>query len=126
MNDAFRRWLHDGGPADVAGRHIGLAEALALGRAVGARMSLAHPHMHGDRAAAMLRKHRGDGLDGLEAIYGQYDRPQRERWLRLAGDLGLTVTAGSDYHGPGTPQVSAPVVELDDERARRLRDWLGR
>jgi 3',5'-nucleoside bisphosphate phosphatase len=122
VKDAFDRWLYDGGPGDAPGHRLPLAEALALGRAVGARMALAHPHQVGDRAGAMLRKHRGDGLDGIEAFYGVYDAGQRGRWIKLADELGLVCTAGSDRH---TADDLALGIDLPSERAARLRHWLG-
>lgn len=122
MNEAFDRWLHDGGPGDSGGHRLELADALALGRAVGARMALAHPHQVGDRAGGLLRRHRADGLTGIEAFYGPYDPGQRARWLKLADQLNLVCTAGSDRH----TATDLPLgVELPDERVGPLRDWLG-
>jgi predicted metal-dependent phosphoesterase TrpH len=122
MKEAFDRWLFDGGPGDAPGHRLPLAEALALGRAVGARMSLAHPHQVGDKAGAMLRRHKADGLEGIEAFYGQYDAGERGRWIKLADQLGLVCTAGSDRH---TPDDLALGIDLPTERASRLREWLG-
>ena len=45
LREAFERYLHDNGPADVAFARISLAEGLELGKAAGARMSLAHPRL---------------------------------------------------------------------------------
>lgn len=122
-DEAFDRWLHDGGPADVPLARLTVADGLAAVRAVGARASLAHPHQHGERAARLLRRHKGDGLDGVEAFYGRYDAGERDRWLRIADQLGLTATGGSDWHGEAHGSVG---VEIPDERGQRLAAWLGR
>lgn len=122
-DEAFTRWLHDGGPADVPLAKLTIADGLAAVRAVGARASLAHPHQHGERAARYVKRHRGDGLDGLEVFYGRYDPGERGRWLRLADQLGLTATGGSDWHGEPEGDVT---VEIPDERGQRLLAWLGR
>jgi predicted metal-dependent phosphoesterase TrpH len=122
MNEAFDRWLHDGGPGDAGGHRLELADALALGRAVGARMALAHPHQVGDRAAGLLRRHKADGLSGIEVFYGPYDVAQRGRWLKVADQLGLVCTGGSDRHTAADRELG---VELPDERVGPLRDWLG-
>jgi len=121
MKEAFSRYLYDGGPGDAPGHRLPLAEALALGRAAGARMALAHPHQVGDRAEGLLRRHRGDGLGGLEAFYGPYDPAGRARWAAIADQLGLVATAGSDRHGAGDHDLG---VDLPDDRAARLIDWL--
>jgi hypothetical protein len=124
LKDAFDRHLYDRGPVDVPHRALPLDEAVALGRAAGAALSLAHPHLLGDRALSLLRKHRGDGLEGIEAYYGPYDPRERARWLKVADALELACTGGSDWHGPENQGPEAG-VELPDERAARLRTWLG-
>ncbi len=127
MREAFERFLHDNGPADVAFARITLAEGLALGRAAGARMSLAHPHTL--RSAALVadiyRRHRADGLEGIEALYGRYAHAEREVWLRMAKQMDLVVTGGSDFHGEAMPEVTQPGIELHEPHATRLRAWLG-
>jgi predicted metal-dependent phosphoesterase TrpH len=121
MKEAFSRYLYDGGPGDAPGHRLPIAEALAMGRAVGAKMSLAHPHQLGDRAGGLLRAHKGDGLGGVEAYYGPYQAPEREHWIKVADQLGLVATAGSDRHEPGDAQLG---VDVPDERAKRIVAWL--
>jgi 3',5'-nucleoside bisphosphate phosphatase len=122
FKDAFRRHLYDNGPVDVAQRELSVVEALALGRAVGARMSLAHPHLYGDRGTELLRKHKDDGLSGVEAFYGAYDPPERNHWIEIAKHLGLVCTGGSDFHKTGD---SPPGIELAPQYATPLLEWLG-
>jgi predicted metal-dependent phosphoesterase TrpH len=124
--EAFHRFLRDGGPADVPVRRLSVADGLELGRRAGARMALAHPDTLGSRALPLIREHRDAGLDGVEAIYGAYPPRDRDRWLRIADQLDLVVTAGSDFHGEMMPMIPAPGIELDDARYRRLLAWLGR
>ncbi|MCE9572414.1 MAG: PHP domain-containing protein [Deltaproteobacteria bacterium] len=122
MKEAFSRYLYDGGPGDAPGHRLPIAEALAMGRAAGAKMALAHPHLHGDRAAGMLKRYRGDGLAGVEAYYAQYDSAERQRWLKIADDLGLVATAGSDRH---VADDAALGVDIPDARGEVLRAWIG-
>ncbi|MEM6989175.1 MAG: PHP domain-containing protein [Myxococcota bacterium] len=124
--EAFQRFLGDDGPAFVAVDRITLAEALALGRSVGARMSLAHPHTAGNHALVreMFVERKAEGLEGIEALYGRYARAQARGWLQLAEELDLVVTGGSDFHGDLMPEVSRPVIDLPEPHATRLRDWL--
>jgi len=123
MDDAFRRHLYDGGPVDVPHRVLPLPEALALGRAAGAALALAHPHVYDHLAVTLLRRHHRDGLTGVEAFYGSYEPRERGRWLELADELGLVATGGSDWHGPETGGPP-PGVDLPSERAARLCEWL--
>lgn len=122
FKDAFRRHLYDNGPVNVAQRELSVEEALRLGRSVGARMSLAHPHLYGDRGVALLRRHRADGLTGVEAFYGSYDAAERNHWIEIARHLDLVCTGGSDFHKEGDLPLG---VELPDEHADPLLAWLG-
>jgi predicted metal-dependent phosphoesterase TrpH len=89
-----------------------------MGRAAGARMSLAHPHtLRSRRWWRLVRRHQREGLEGIEALYGRYPHAEREVWLRLAQADGLVVTGGSDFHGDAMPEVHA----AGDRAARAAR-----
>src|SRR5439155_13054251 len=123
LKDAFARHLFDGGPVDVPHHALALPDALALGRAAGAAMSLAHPHVYDHLSAKLVRRYQRDGLTGIEALYGSYDPRERTQWLALADELGLVCTAGSDWHGPA--DATSPLgVDVAGERAERLCEWL--
>jgi len=123
MKEAFSRHLFDGGPVDIPHHALPLPEALELGRGAGAAMALAHPHLYDHLGVALLRRHKADGLTGVEAFYAAYDPRERARWIALADELGATCTGGSDWHGPEAsgPQ---PGVDLPDDRSAALLDWL--
>ena len=102
LDEAYRRFIGDGGIANVPVDRFSVAEGLDLGQRAGARMALAHPHTLGERAGELVRTYRDRGLQGLECYYGSYNHRQRRRWLQLASKLDLVVTGGSDFHGtPG-------------------------
>jgi len=123
LKDAFARHLYDHGPVDVPHRALTLAEAIALGREAGAALSLAHPHLYDERAAAMLRVHRAAGLEGIEAFHGAYDPRERSRWLAVADQLELVCTGGSDWHGPEEAHAEIG-VDLPPDRSDALLAWL--
>jgi 3',5'-nucleoside bisphosphate phosphatase len=123
VKDAFARHLYDHGPVDTPQRNLPITEALAIGRASGAAMALAHPHLYDERSGALLRRHRADGLTGVEAFHAAYDPRERARWLALADQLDLVCTGGSDWHGP--EEAMAPIgVDLPEPRAEALLRWL--
>ena len=123
MRDAFARHLYDGGPVDVPHHALPITEALALGRAANAAMALAHPHLYDELSTHLVRKHKGDGLTGIEAFHGGYDPRERTRWLGVADTLGLVCTGGSDWHGPEDAQAQ-PGVDLPPDRSDALLRWL--
>ncbi len=125
--EAFARWLHDGGPADVPIERLSVEEGLELAARAGGRASLAHPHLLGDRAAQLVRRLGGEGgagLGAIEAHYAMYARAERKRWLDLAREHNMVVTAGSDFHGDGLPQIDRVGVEIEDAEASALFEWL--
>ena len=121
LKDAFARHLYDGGPVDVPHHALTLPDALALGRAAGAALALAHPHTYDALSVRLLRRHHRDGLTGVEAYYAAYDPRERARWIELADELGLACTAGSDRHGADDAPLG---VDVPDDRAARLAAWL--
>jgi predicted metal-dependent phosphoesterase TrpH len=123
-NEAFDRYLHDGGPGDVQASRLSLADGLAMGLAAGGCMSLAHPHVHGKRTEDMLREYKPMGLSGLEVFYGQYKSKSRKGWAALAEELDLVQTGGSDFHGEGVPQVPRLGVDVPDSVAQTIFEWL--
>lgn len=126
QREAFEKYLHDGGPADVALDRVSLEEGLQLGREAGARMSLAHPHTLRSPPLVdeIFARFRSEGLEGIEAFYGRYNAPERAMWLRVARRRDLVVTGGSDFHGDAVPEVARPGIELPEPLAARLRAWL--
>jgi predicted metal-dependent phosphoesterase TrpH len=125
VKEAFARHLYDGGPVDVPHHALTLSDALALGRAAGAAMSLAHPHLYDHLGVALVKQHRGDGLGAVEAFYAAYGPAERKRWVDVAAELGLVCTAGTDFHTPD--DAIAPMgVDVPEPYAGRLLSWLDR
>jgi 3',5'-nucleoside bisphosphate phosphatase len=126
MKEAFARFLHDGGPVDLPHRAWPIADALALGRAAGAALALAHPHYYEQRGVELLRRFKPHGLGGVEAFYGAYDAARRRRWIDVADELGLVCTGGSDWHGTERPDLATRLgVDIPARRVPPLLDWLG-
>lgn len=126
MRQAFDQYLKDDGPAYVAVDRVSLEEGLALGRACGAKMSLAHPHTLRNFALVedLFVRHKAEGLEGIEARYGKYAQAEIEHWSRLAVARDLVVTGGSDFHGWTTAHDAEPGIELPEPVAKRLFEWL--
>jgi predicted metal-dependent phosphoesterase TrpH len=109
IQEAFDVWLGKGKPAYLERERLPPAEAIALAHASGAVAVLAHPTSLGFDAPALEAFVAGlaaDGLDGMECEYGRY-RPDLRAALRsMAGQFGLAVTGGSDYHGRYKPDIA--------------------
>lgn len=98
VEEAFKRWLGRGCPAYVPREGIGPARAIRAVRAAGGLPVLAH---FGEAEAheSLLRDLQGIGLGGLEVYYRTFDQAHVDSVSRVADELGLVKTGGSDFHG---------------------------
>jgi predicted metal-dependent phosphoesterase TrpH len=103
--EAFDRFLADGGPAHVHRYTIEVDRGIDLVHQAGGLAVIAHPWGRGREYTlppSALEALAGDhGLDGIEVDHQDHDSETRERLRALADDLGLLATGASDYHGVG-------------------------
>jgi hypothetical protein len=124
-SEAFGRLLAQGRPAYVARLHPGAGEGIAALRAAGAVACLAHPAKL--RGAARIRELAEAGMEGLEVYHIDHTPAETARFSRLARELGLLETGGSDSHGPGTDRpIEIGAVPVPEEVWERLRARLSR
>ena len=95
------------------------AEAFDVIHSAGGVAVMAHPK-YWTKDPALLReglaKLKASGLDGVEAIYQANDPEETIDHLRAAKEVGLFVTAGSDFHGANKPSIPLGMA-VDDERS---------
>jgi 3',5'-nucleoside bisphosphate phosphatase len=103
--EAFDRFLADGGPAHVHRYTIEVDRGIDLVHEAGGLAVIAHPWGRGREYVlpsnvleALVRDH---GLDGIEVDHQDHDAETRQRLRTLADGLGLLATGASDYHGIG-------------------------
>jgi predicted metal-dependent phosphoesterase TrpH len=94
---AFDRYLGGGRPAFVPKALPDVAVVTALVREVGGVSSAAHLKSRGTRPA--LERLRDVGVDAVEVRHPAHDPERADRLDRLAGELGLLRTGGTDWHG---------------------------
>ncbi|HET9301634.1 MAG TPA: PHP domain-containing protein, partial [Propionibacteriaceae bacterium] len=128
--EAFDRFLADGGPAHVHRYTIEVDRGIDLVHEAGGLAVIAHPWGRGREHVlppslleALVRDHR---LDGIEVDHQDHDAETRQRLRALAADLGLLATGSSDYHGAGKLDhdlgCNTTDPEVFDEMQRRLAD----
>lgn len=109
LDEAFARYLGPGAAAFVDKERAGPAEAIDAIHAAGGLAILAHPsHLNCANNAQLRRVCRWlahAGLDGVEAYHPDHTDARTRTLLSLAGELGLLVSGGSDFHGPNKPEV---------------------
>jgi predicted metal-dependent phosphoesterase TrpH len=97
-NEAFNRFLAAGQPAYVPTRRIGPPAAIELIHGAGGLAVLAHGGKTHSEAA--IRGLVDAGLDGLEVLHPDHGPYEVQRLRKLAAELRLLETGGSDWHGP--------------------------
>ena len=103
--EAFDRFLADGGPAHVHRYTIEVDRGIDIVHEAGGLAVIAHPWGRGRERLLprnvlqdLVRDH---GLDGIEVDHQDHDSDIRRRLRALAENLGLLATGSSDYHGTG-------------------------
>jgi predicted metal-dependent phosphoesterase TrpH len=106
--DAFDRYLAKGKAAYVDRFRLSVEESVRMIRGAGGVAVLAHPSTLDLGTSAlrdMLVSLKAVGLQGVEAYYSEHSPAQTDLYLRLAAELGLLVTGGSDFHGDVNPHI---------------------
>lgn len=110
--EAFRKLLSPGKPAYIARRHFTAPECLDTINAANGVAVLAHPQeykfcplsLDDEEGIQLLSRIFRDlktlGLHGIEAFHGMVNPDQAYLFYKLAQELDLIVTQGSDNHGP--------------------------
>lgn len=113
--DAFRGYIN---PVSTSVNHrLPLAEAVGVITGAGGIASLAHPGA--EMTQSDLAELRGFGVRAVEAYFPAATPGRTAELRRWAGQLGLHVTGGSDYHGPagGARSLGSPGLPLSDFNA---------
>jgi hypothetical protein len=127
VREAFDRYLHTNGPANVPRKRLTPADAVRLIRRARGVPVFAHPGL-ADRDA-LIPELIEAGLLGIEAIYAEHSAAQTAHYKDLCRAHGLVATGGSDYHGErsgrtnqlGHPPVPMSVWEELKNAAERAR-----
>jgi hypothetical protein len=125
--DAFDRFLADGGPAYVPHRGLEPEEAVRLVVDSGGAAALAHPaslRLPPRNLDAVVARLAAAGMRGIEVHRPDHLPERREAYAALARRHGLVPTGGSDFHrqedGLRPGDTGDPPLPLDT--AERLLD----
>lgn len=126
--DAFRSYLQRGRPAYVERYKLEPQEAIQMILSWGGVPVLAHPGL-GPIPDHLIRRLAVSGLRGLEVKHPSHSDESTHWYCRLATELGLLLSGGSDTHGPegeysndvGDVKVPMDWVERIREEAQEIR-----
>jgi predicted metal-dependent phosphoesterase TrpH len=124
-DDAFDRFLGREHPWYVASEKWPVLDVLRAVHDAGGVSSIAHAVWYED-AEGLIRRLAAEGLDAIEVFHPDHGLAEQHRFRSLADELGLAVTAGSDFHGtpegrkaPGGVTGSEAMLAALKARARR-------
>ncbi|MDR0669357.1 MAG: PHP domain-containing protein [Treponema sp.] len=106
QEQAFERYLKPGKPLYVPKAGLDFDRAQALIRESGGLPVLAHPmslYVSLNRLPPLLEDLKNRGLAGIEAWHPTAKLRECRRLEEMARNLGLYVSAGSDFHGENRP-----------------------
>jgi len=118
IRDAFAKYLSPGKAAYVPREKLTSRQAIELLRSVNAVPVIAHPGQSHDELSFpkdRIREMADAGLMGIEAYHPAHTLRQCRDYERMAREMGLLVTGGSDYHG------GIKSVEMGDGMGHWLR-----
>lgn len=102
MQEAFNRYIGQDGPAYVSSLEPEVEDVIRRVRAAGGVTSVAHP-ADANLGRPDFELLKAAGLHGIEVIHGSAGGSRRRRFRKMAKQLDLLMTGGSDWHG-NTPE----------------------
>ena len=125
VKEAFDRYLGEGRPAYVGRYRLTVKEAVDLIRGAGGTATLAHPGVSSIERGDLERM-KGWGLVGVEAYHPDHNPSVRQKYLRIAKELDLVPTAGSDFHGEAVnPDRQLGEESMSEEELALLEERRG-
>jgi hypothetical protein len=133
INQAFARYLKKDGLAYAAATRFPATETIKIIKQAGGLAVLAHPTTFDksfNRVTAAIKYLQKHELDGIEAIYPGHTAKICQDLGKLADQLDLLVTGGSDFHGVMKQGISlggAPVMPpVPYELLAKMKERLAR
>lgn len=126
--EAFQKYISHGMPGFVPRILPTPQECIDLITKSGGVAVLAHPTLYGmnyNQIRIMAKELMGMGLKAIEVKYSTY-KPEQEREItRIAAELGLKSSGGSDFHGLNKPDISIGTglgrLRIPEEFLEKLR-----
>lgn len=106
INEAFEKYLGEGGLAYFPRERITINEGIELIKSAGGIPVLAHPrYLRQEKIEEIVAEMKEMGLQGLEVYYSMNKKGETKRFRKIAQKYGLVATGGTDFHGKNRPQI---------------------
>lgn len=116
---AFSRFLNTPEMQTIPKHRLPVAQAIELVHAAGGVSSWAHPPS--DATIEQMRELQALGMNAVEAEYPWAKQSHGRKLRKMATELGLAITGGSDCHGPKPNNRAIGVRGITRAELDRLR-----
>lgn len=123
LDEAFERFLKKGRPAFVPKFKISAQHAIELIHQAGGAAILAHPGIN--RVDHFIPEMVKSGLDGLECLHTKHSNSVADHYFKMAGEMRLLATGGSDCHGLSKGKPLIGTVRLPYSNVEHLKAKAG-
>lgn len=126
IGDAFQKdYIANGGKAYVPKYKLTPKEAIDLILSSDGIPVVAHPNFinHGNSMDYEdIKKLKDHGLQGIEVYQSKHDKKAEKKYKKIAEDLNLIITGGSDFHGENSPNINLGDVKMSNREVIKLRE----
>ena len=127
IGDAFtKEFIAGGGKAYVEKKNILPAEAIEVILKAGGVPVIAHPYIinHGKALGKEeIARLKNVGLKGVEVYQTKHNKKITKKYKKIAEELDLLITGGSDYHGDNSPGVLPGDCGISQSEFDRLESF---
>lgn len=127
IGDAFtKEFIAGGGRAYVEKKNVLPVEAIEVIVRAGGIPVVAHPYVisHGDALDKKeIARLKDMGLKGVEVYQTKHNKKITKRYKKIAEELDLLITGGSDYHGENSPGILPGDRGMSQEEFDKLESY---
>jgi len=124
VKEAFEKYIAEGKPAYEPPMGPDVREAIETIKNSGGVAILAHPGMLCENID--FRKLKDYGLDGIEAFYYSHSNSKIKEYIEISKKYSFLISAGTDFHGPGTDRDKMYGFEYKTEYFNWLDKFMGK
>ena len=121
--EAFDKYIADGGPAYVPKYKMDPTEAIGHIHGAGGLAFIAHPGVFIQKIDGLYDLI-AEGFDGVEVYHPTHNDEKREALKAIADEKGLLVSGGTDYHGFPGRDLQVGSVDVSYELVEKIKERL--
>jgi len=109
VKEAFELYLSSGKEGYSSHQYLTDEDAIRIIKESGGVSFVAHLHLmrlSDNELYGYLKKLKSVGLDGIEGYYTEYTSQMQSTYQKMASNLSLAISGGTDFHARSKPHIS--------------------